>query len=221
MDLREIYEALEKVENGATLIAGIKAAINKPNNEAKALRTKYEGLLTAVGLEDGEDVVTQAQGFKKSLEDLKATGKKPDEIASLMKSMQKQMDDMQKSYDAEKGKRIGQTKLNTALAALQEGGAVDAKSLSKLILDNLLVKDDDSVIFKGDDGAELSVKDGVTAFLKSNPWAVKNSGKPGAGTQRPTGGKKSFTQDELARMTPAEINKNWDAICAQQENGGN
>ena len=35
MTLKEIYEALEKIDNGAELITGIKTEVNKLNNEAK------------------------------------------------------------------------------------------------------------------------------------------------------------------------------------------
>ena len=34
MEMKQVYEALEKVENGADLIAAIKGEINTPNNEA-------------------------------------------------------------------------------------------------------------------------------------------------------------------------------------------
>ena len=35
MEMKQVYEALEKVENGADLIAAIKGEINALNNEAK------------------------------------------------------------------------------------------------------------------------------------------------------------------------------------------
>lgn len=42
MEMKQVYEALEKVENGADLIAAIKGEINTPNNEAKKHRTAGE-----------------------------------------------------------------------------------------------------------------------------------------------------------------------------------
>ena len=39
MEMKQVYEALEKVENGADLIAAIKGEINTLNNEAKKHRT--------------------------------------------------------------------------------------------------------------------------------------------------------------------------------------
>ena len=40
--MKQVYEALEKVENGADLIAAIKGEINTLNNEAKKHRTAGE-----------------------------------------------------------------------------------------------------------------------------------------------------------------------------------
>lgn len=42
MEMKQVYEALEKVENGADLIAAIKGEINTLNNEAKNHRTAGE-----------------------------------------------------------------------------------------------------------------------------------------------------------------------------------
>ena len=42
MDLKEVYTALEKVENGAELITAIKTEVNKLNNEAKRHREAGE-----------------------------------------------------------------------------------------------------------------------------------------------------------------------------------
>lgn len=57
MEMKQVYEALEKVENGADLIAAIKGEINTLNNEAKKHRTageqsatKLKSILEAVGL---------------------------------------------------------------------------------------------------------------------------------------------------------------------------
>ena len=42
MEMKQVYEALEKVENGADLIAAIKGEINTLNNEAKKHRRRAE-----------------------------------------------------------------------------------------------------------------------------------------------------------------------------------
>ena len=74
MELKDVYTALEKVENGAELITAIKAEINTLNNEAKKNRiageqnaTKLKNVLEAVGLADSDDVVEKAKGMKANL----------------------------------------------------------------------------------------------------------------------------------------------------------
>lgn len=42
MEMKQVYEALKKVENGADLIAAIKDEINTLNNESKKHRTAGE-----------------------------------------------------------------------------------------------------------------------------------------------------------------------------------
>lgn len=42
MEMKQVYEALEKVENGADLIAAIKGEINTLNNKAKKNHTAGE-----------------------------------------------------------------------------------------------------------------------------------------------------------------------------------
>ena len=83
MEMKQVYEALEKVENGADLIAAIKGEINTLNNEAKKHRTageqsatKLKSILEAVGLDDGDDVVNKAKGLKTTLDQFAQGGKK-------------------------------------------------------------------------------------------------------------------------------------------------
>lgn len=46
MEMKQVYEAFEKVENGADLIAAIKGEINALNNEAKKYRKAGEKSVT-------------------------------------------------------------------------------------------------------------------------------------------------------------------------------
>ena len=64
MELKEVFEKLEKVENGAEMITAIKAETNRLNNEAKTHRqngdkaaTKVKELLESLGLEDGDEKI--------------------------------------------------------------------------------------------------------------------------------------------------------------------
>lgn len=84
MEMKQVYEALEKMENGAELITAIKSEINVLNNEAKRHRTageqsatKLKNVLEAAGLADGDDVVDKVKGLKATLDQFAQGGKKP------------------------------------------------------------------------------------------------------------------------------------------------
>lgn len=197
MELKDVYTALEKVENGAELITAIKAEINTLNNEAKKHRiageqstTKLKSILDAVGLADGDDVVEKAKGMKATLDQFAQGGKKPDEVAKQITTLTKQVEtvttqlaDMTKQADEQKAKYIASQKMAKAVEALTKGNAAAPKDMAKLLLDNIKVNDDDSLAYTGADGKDVSVEDGVNSWLKDNAWAVKvnNNGGGGAG----------------------------------------
>ena len=177
MELKDVYTALEKVENGAELITAIKAEINTLNNEAKKNRiageqnaTKLKNVLEAVGLADGDDVVEKAKGMKATL-------------TKQVETVTTQLADMTKQADEQKAKYIASQKMAKAVEALTKGNAAAPKDMAKLLLDNIKVNDDDSLAYTGADGKDVSVEDGVNSWLKDNAWAVKvnNNGGGGAG----------------------------------------
>lgn len=197
MDIKEVYTALEKVENGAELITAIKAEINTLNNEAKKNRiageqnaTKLKNVLEAVGLADGEDVVEKAKSMKATLDQFAQGGKNPDEVAKQISTLTKQVEtvttqlaDMTKQAEAEKAKYVASQKMAKAVELLTKGNAAAPKDMAKLLLDNIKVNDDDSLAYTGADGKDVSIEDGVNGWLKENSWAVKvnNNGGGGAG----------------------------------------
>ena len=97
-------------------------------------------------------------------------------------------------------------------AALAKGNALNPESMVKLVADSIIAKDDDSLVFKNGD-KELSIDEGVKAWLAENPWAVKNTASGGAGSGGGKGGSGGkYTLDDLKTMTAEEINANWDEI---------
>ena len=137
MEMKQVYEALEKVENGADLIAAIKGEINTLNNEAKKHRTageqsatKLKSILEAVGLDDGDDVVDKAKRLKTTLDQFAQGGKKPDEVAKQITDLTaqvgkvtKQLADMTETAKAEKTKRLDGMKMAKAVELLTKGNA--------------------------------------------------------------------------------------------------
>lgn len=196
MDMKQVYEALEKTENGADLIAAIKGEINALNNEAKKHRTageqsaaKLKNILDAVGLADGDDVVDKAKGLKATLDQFAQSGKKPDEVAKQITDLTAQVakitkqlkDETQKAAD-EKAKRLDGLKMSKAVELLTKGNAASPQNMAKLLESNIIVKDDESLAYTGTDGKEISLEDGVNGWLKDNSWAVKANGTGGGGS---------------------------------------
>ena len=176
MEMKQVYEALEKMENGAELITAIKSEINVLNNEAKRHRTageqsatKLKNVLEAAGLADGDDVVDKVKGLKATLDQFAQGGKKPDEVAkqitdltSQVSKVTKQLDDMTKTAEAEKSKRLNGMKISKAVELLTKGNAASPQNMAKLLEGNIIVKDDESLAYTSADGKELSLEDGVS-----------------------------------------------------------
>jgi hypothetical protein len=92
------------------------------------------------------------------------------------------------------------------LAALVENKAIKPETLTKLLLDNVKVGDDDSLVFVGTEGDEIPVKDGVKGWLTSNPEFLLNNQNPGGGSGGggTGGGQPSFAASLLKSQQPTE-----------------
>ena len=210
--LKEIYAALAAVEHGPEMLEDLQTELGKLRSESAARRTEKQNILKTLGIEDESGVTSIAE----ALAAMKKTGSKPDEIAKQIEALTTQITSLtekatasEQTAAAEKEKRIAAIKANKALAALQGGNAANPEVISKLILDQIKVKDDDSIVFTGPDGKELSVDDGVKSFLTANPWAVKNTQNPGGNSGGGDPGTHRYTKAEIEKMTPDQINANW------------
>lgn len=220
--LQQIYAALAAVQNGPDMMMDLQNEISNLRTEAATHRSAKQKVLSALGIADGADVDQAVAGIKTTLETLKASGKKPDEMGAqftqLSAEVKRLSDELKAEKDgrqAEREKRIGATKLNKALAALQAGNAINPETLSGIIVPNIIVKDDDTMAYK-DGEKEVSIEDGIKAFLAANPWAVKNTQKPGSGSNPPANGGQitKYSKQQIESMTPDEINKNWESVQA-------
>ena len=202
MDMKDVYAALEKLDNGADLITAIKGEINTLNNEAKKNRIagehtaeKLKNVLAGLDLEDADDVADKAKNLKAALDTFAQGGKKPTEVAkqitdltAQVNKVTKQLDAMTKTAQAEKTKRLDSLKMAKAVELLSKGHAASPENMAKLLEGSIIVKDDESLAYNGKDG-EISLEDGVAGWLKENSWAVKangggGSGSPTAGTEK-------------------------------------
>lgn len=199
MELKEIYAKLETVENGAEMIAAIKAEFATLNNEAKKHRqssdtitAKNKAILEALGLEDSDDVAEKAKELKSTLDSFAQDGKTPSDVAKQIAKLTKDIAtingkyaEMEKTAQAEKAKRFDAMKNNALIDQLTKGNAAAPKDMAKLIADKLVVNDDETISFV-DGETTMSVEDGVKGWLSSNTWAVKANPQGGGGA--PAGG---------------------------------
>ena len=202
MDMKDVYAALEKLDNGADLITAIKGEINTLNNEAEKNRVagehtaeKLKNVFAGLDLEDADDVADKAKNLKAALDTFAQGGKKPTEVAkqitdltAQVNKVTKQLDAMTKTAQAEKTKRLDSLKMAKAVELLSKGHAASPENMAKLLEGSIIVKDDESLAYNGKDG-EISLEDGVAGWLKENSWAVKangggGSGSPTAGTEK-------------------------------------
>ena len=206
MDMKDVYAALEKLDNGADLITTIKGEINTLNNEAKKNRIagehtaeKLKNVLAGLNLEDADDVADKAKNLKAALDTFAQGGKKPTEVAkqitdltAQVNKVTKQLDAMTKTAQEEKTKRLDGMKMAKAVELLSKGHAASPENMAKLLEGSIIVKDDESLAYNGKDG-EISLEDGVADWLKENSWAVKANGGGGSGS--PNGGNGGESSD--------------------------
>lgn len=206
MDMKDVYAALEKLDNGADLITTIKGEINTLNNEAKKNRIagehtaeKLKNVLAGLDLEDADDVADKAKNLEAALDTFAQGGKKPTEVAkqitdltAQVNKVTKQLDAMTKTAQAEKTKRLDSLKMAKAVELLSKGHAASPENMAKLLEGSIIVKDDESLAYNGKDG-EISLEDGVAGWLKENSWAVKANGGGGSGS--PNGGNGGESSD--------------------------
>ena len=60
--------------------------------------------------------------------------------------------------------------------------------MAKLLQDSIVIKDDESLVYKDAEGKEISLEDGVKGWLKDNTWAVKANNAGGSGSTGGGGG---------------------------------
>lgn len=201
MELKDIYANLEKVENGAEIIAAVKAEIAALNNEAKkhrmandAASAKNKAILEALGLEDSDDVADKARELKSTLDGFAQDGKTPNDVAKQIAQLNKDFAnlkgkyaEMEKTAQAEKTKRFDAMKTNALIDALTKGNAAAPKDMARLIADKLVINEDETISYVDGDN-NMSVDDGVKGWLGANTWAVKANPQGGGGAPAGAGG---------------------------------
>ena len=114
--------------------------------------------------------------------------------------------------EAEKTKRIAEIKNSKTNSIAAKLNAVNPEIVTKLLLDKINYKDDDSIVFKNGE-EEIDIETGVKNFLEANPYLVKVNQQTGSNSSSNDSIKnKIYTSDEIKNMSTDEINQNWDSI---------
>ena len=208
---QDAIKALETLENGAELTQAIRSALNKANNEAKTLRDRSKNLAEVLGVDlSAEDYDDQVAGVKSSLEAIKTSGGKPDELGRKLSTLEQQLKTITTENEANKkaaadatAKRAASVRKSALVEALTKAGAVKPTELARLLEDRAKVLDDDKVVYL-DGETEIDLVQGAAKYLEANPEFKINTGKPGAGSSPGAGaGANDFEKMSMAEYAAA------------------
>lgn len=174
----------------AKTVTELETKLQDYEGKVGSLTDRYNKVADFVGLQDGvEDVEAALAELKKQkAEGDKTLGPQITELTSQLNEMKRNLKKItdekansEKIAGEERAKRHSMIRDMELRNALEEGKAVKPSITARLLMNNVKVLDDDRIIFVGDDGAEVTVSEGVKSFLSNNPEYVINSQNPGGG----------------------------------------
>lgn len=178
--LAQIFGALGSVENGQDMINSLQNII-----DANRQADKSGEILKKLGVnsvEELEKVVSTLDMFKKAGNDPTALTAQLTQLTNQVKDLTVKYEQSEVKAKEEREKRI-KTNINTKLlSALNKENAIMPDEFAQLLAGKVVAKDDDSLIFLSDDNKEISIEEGVKAWLSARPNAVKNTLTGGAGS---------------------------------------
>lgn len=178
--LAQIFGALGSVENGQEMISSLQGIIdeNKKTDKSGEILQK----LGVNNIDELEKVVSTLNIFKKAGNDPNTLAKQVTELSNQVNEFKTKFEESEAKAKAEREKRI-KTNINTKLlSALNKENAIMPDEFAQLLAGKVVAKDDDSLIFLSDDNKEISIEEGVKAWLSARPNAVKNTLTGGAGS---------------------------------------
>lgn len=193
--LAQIFGALGSVENGQDMINSLQNII-----DANRQADKSGEILKKLGVnsvEELEKVVSTLDTFKKAGNDPTALTAQLTQLTNQVKDLTVKYEQSEAKAKEERDKRI-KTNINTKLlSALNKENAIMPDEFAQLLAGKVVAKDDDSLIFLSDDNKEISIEEGVKAWLSARPNAVKNTltGGAGSGIQFDNGLKNPFSKE--------------------------
>ena len=214
MTIEQAYEALQKLDGGADILAAFKAEATKLRNEAKTNRIAKEDILKQLGIDGDKGTMSdEIKNLSDLIAKFKSENQNPGDVLTKLSKLETDLADLTKKYEDEQkkateaeNKRLDSQKQTELVKALTDGKAVSPTELTIILLSNIVAIEDGTLSYKNGD-KELSIKDGVSEYLKANPWAVTNNGNAGGGTTPPQGG----NTPDYERMSEADYFKARDA----------
>lgn len=180
---------LKDANNNSKLVKELTAKVNDLTADKETLTGNYNKLFDFIGLP------LDTSNLDEALEEIKKKQQKNDRSTADIATLKSQLNEMKRNYktlsdksaefekqaSTEKTKRQGMIKEMALRTALEANKALNPAITSRLMMGNIKVLDDDSVIYVEDDGSEVTVDEGVKAFLTKYPDYRANRQISGAG----------------------------------------
>jgi len=136
------------------------------------LETAQAQLLEKLGLDSVDDVA--------ALPDAKGAAEAAKQYEAKLKRLERQLAEAAQERDQVSGK-FRETLQRAAIAEALGGHEFIARDVVETYVGNRLAWEGDELLFKGDDGRLMPVKDGVAGLAKTRPELLKPAGAGGAG----------------------------------------
>ncbi|HPD40004.1 MAG TPA: hypothetical protein PLD43_00415 [Anaerolineae bacterium] len=162
-------------------------------------RTAIQELLTELGLEK----VTDLKAALQKQRDAEAAAQ------TETQRLQAQLSEYQRREQTWETQRREQALQIAVQAAAQKVGIVDAEVAMALVRGKIEFDQN---------GAPQGVEAALTDLAQQKPY-LKGAMTSGSPTNPPRGSAAVLTREAIARMSPEEINANWDAVKAAMEKG--
>ena len=191
-------------------------ALTRTILEAMGIEEKKIDEIISAHAETVESLKQQRDDYKAQADELAEVQRRLDEANETIKANDSdawkvKYDAIKEEYDNYKSDISAKETTRAKQAAYRE--VLKAAGVSDKRIDSIIrVSDIDSVEL--DESGKIKEAEKLTENIK-NEWAdfIVSTNTKGADTATPpTNSKKSFSREDIAKMSPDEINKNWETI---------
>lgn len=212
MDIETLKEALgdEKFTALKTYVDDLTGQRDAARNESiqgrKGLKEKLATLESAqaqmlekLGLDSLDDL--------ESLPDAKGSAEAAKQYEAKLKRLERENATLKQTAEEASGKYRNSLQ-RAAVADALGGHEFIARDVVETFIANRLTWEGDEILFKGDNGQLMPLKDGVAGIAKTRPELLKPTGTGGAGVRSTNagsnGGQKTMSRAEFEAMPPSQ-----------------